>query len=530
MHRVWTILEIKQIIAAHVYYPTGSDDLVCPEDSEMPRPTKRHILNCIQVCRDWKLVFTPLLWRDIRFNGATQYSIPNIDLYKQHIRTFAFQNSCRNLVPRLQGCANLRQLSFYYVRNIDENLADLKTVLATSGARIESIEFKECETHENDSDHANFWVVAAEHCPRLRSLTVDCTEIPESDPHHFWSAVSSLETLVLRHYEFWPDRDLAEHYRNPKDYPRLKYLMWSNVNGDGVDTLFVELLTHMPALESLHWSASVDSEADPRFKEIAQLATIGQIWTHLHSLTLDDLPETMTDADLALILGSISPSTLRKLSVAYSMFGQDCFGSLKRRGHFSTIEELDWSGCKDVSTQMAQEILESCPRLRQFSVNEIEARLVKEGNEWICTGLEHLAADFLLLQYEEWDLSDSPEERLLCDIVAEQLSKLIQLRKLDLSLGDKQNRSRDGEGGLVLRYFHFRLNREYHHLRKLNTLKKLEELVVLSKNLIGEDELNWMLDSWPRLRQITGDLEVDDEVAIPLLHARGIKFNWHHST
>ncbi|KAF9321407.1 hypothetical protein BG003_001920 [Podila horticola] len=88
---------------------------------------------------------------------------------------------------------------------------------------------------------------------------------------------------------------------------------------------FVEFLKRMPVLESLHWSRSENVEYDLRFKEIAKLAAMGQIWTclhSLHSLVLESLPDTLSDADLALVLGSVAPSTVRKLSVVAPMQDQ----------------------------------------------------------------------------------------------------------------------------------------------------------------------------------------------------------------
>lgn len=200
-----------------------------------------------------------------------------------------------------------------------------------------------------------------EHCPQLTSLTVDWSKIPKNAPQFFWSTVSGIETLVLRHYEFCPNRDLAEHRRNPKDFPRMKNLTWCNVNGDGADLLFVELLKCMSVLESLHWSRSEQGEYDLHFNEIAKFAAMGQIWTSLHSLALEELPDTLTDADLALILSSVAPSTLRKLSVVDSHAGPAFFACLKERGQLNSLEELGWRNCKDIDAAMGQEALESCP-------------------------------------------------------------------------------------------------------------------------------------------------------------------------
>ncbi|KAG0093329.1 hypothetical protein BGZ92_006195 [Podila epicladia] len=163
-----------------------------------------------------------------------------------------------------------------------------------------------------------YWVVVKEHCSQLTSLTVDWSEIPENAPQLFWPAVSGLETLVLPRHEFWPNRDLAQHCHNPKDFPHMKHLTWCHVNGDRFDLLFVGLLKCMPVLELLHWSL------------------------------FEKLPDTLTDADLVLVLGSVAPSTLRNLFIVESGAEPASFTCLKERGQFTSLEELEWRHCKDI--------------------------------------------------------------------------------------------------------------------------------------------------------------------------------------
>lgn len=75
----------------------------------------------------------------------------------------------------------------------------------------------------------------------------------------------------------------------------------------------------------------------------------------------------------------------KAFSVTHSLFGSKAFKSL--RDHFATLEVLNLQGGVHITGEMYQEILSSCPLLKEFQGDKLHASVIANGRPWVCTSL-----------------------------------------------------------------------------------------------------------------------------------------------
>ncbi|KAF9992875.1 hypothetical protein BGZ65_011697, partial [Modicella reniformis] len=158
--------------------------------------------------------------------------------------------------------------------------------------------------------------------------------------------------------------------------------------------------------------------------------------------------------------------------------------------HFPTLTELNLGNNKSMTSAMAQEILSSCSSLIKFRAPHIKATDIVEGHPWVCLRIRYLLAGIHF---------DPSTIEGLQPLVFDQLSKLTQLRVLDVIQGSKIISQKTME---------LRLERG---LRKLSSLRLLLSISFINTDqMMNEQEIDWMLEHWKNLRKIHGVLNTNN--------------------
>ncbi|KAF9583900.1 hypothetical protein BGW38_008167 [Lunasporangiospora selenospora] len=225
--------------------------------------------------------------------------------------------------------------------------------------------------------------------------------------------------------------------------------------------------------------------------------------------------------------------TLIKLLVSNSGFGPLALSAFMGMGHHLTIRRLNFLDCKHVSSTMVLDLLTVCPVLESFSADRVLGEDVfKDGRPWVCTKLKRLELFFdmssptllpecLLLYiyggiplYDKEDNGNSENcqeakvQLATRDMVYTRLATLTELeimllerRKFVTSLSypsqPQDVQSAMQEAVHVLHGSLFFMLRE--GLDKLRTLKRLRYTSVMDEPYLGEPELIWVKEHWPKV-------------------------------
>ncbi|KAI8348159.1 hypothetical protein B0O80DRAFT_463852 [Mortierella sp. GBAus27b] len=251
----------------------------------------------------------------------------------------------------------------------------------------------------------------------------------------------------------------------------------------------MEFMTKCPNLASFQLeNGPKDMQAFDEFYDLVAAKT----WSHLHTLIL---PWCLVDHEaMPKLLSGINQATYFKFQLP-PLLGQDSLDLLQP--HASSLRTIDLRGrYRTLETcPIAQAILSSCPVLEVFCSTEIHGETIVTGKPWVCLKLQVLHLDIF---FEANTIRDTQPR------VMDQLSKLTRLRRLAVWA--------DVFDGFVCRAGRVPLDlRLEQGLGKLSTLRSLEIFDWgISEQRMGEQECQWMLDHWKRLKQVVGDLHSFD--------------------
>ena len=136
-------------------------------------------------------------------------------------------------------------------------------------------------------------------------------------------------------------------------------------------------------LETLVWDMDLTSVQYPLTRAMDTFATLLQqnTWTRLTSISLIQTGNSLNrepiilDEELARLIAA-SPK-LKGLALPRSAFGAESWAALSR--HFDTLEKLNLRHCFGFTSTMCQQVLMSCPQLRELCAMKLEVLdLVKD--------------------------------------------------------------------------------------------------------------------------------------------------------
>lgn len=410
----------------------------------------------------------------------------------------------------------------------------------------------------------------------LKSLECVFTRFPNPQlATSFLRALVGLESLVLQHCTF-EGLFFPPNILHGRKYPTLQSLTLATNTGIEPETQ-LEFIQCFPNLQSLSWSIMGSHQLLlPEFCALLRLHC-----PHITSLILSDRNLEPTDlAQILLAIPQLSRFFLR-FDTVQSMFNEKEVMDAMRR-HFGTLQDLEFGQVRStIRCGTVLEFLRGCPRLERLvaygrldcsrqgmmhffpeaslssssasSSSMTNLSMVPEATQdsgagaerqhgchqeqlgeddeekqqenmakdapWVCLGLKTLHVIMTGDSQNVW-LNRSLQHRLF-----HQLGRLSQLQHLSL-------------GHCILWMYE---NGYSHHgldftldagLENLSGLKKLEELNLEGiYQRMGERDVEWMLENWPRLRVVEGELHHRREERLKLnelMEKRGFKI-LHHS-
>ncbi|KAF8939386.1 hypothetical protein BGZ58_009914 [Dissophora ornata] len=228
-------------------------------------------------------------------------------------------------------------------------------------------------------------------------------------------------------------------------------------------------------------------------------------WPHLRSLILDDII-SLSDLELSIILRSMTCA--ETLGLEDSCFGARSLRALLDGHHFETLKVLDLCHARGIESKHILEILSSTPMLEHFMAPLVDAEDIIDGKPWICTRLKTFVVGVESYGYytrrgRSWN-ELSPQEQ--SDVLASRansswhlmkaLSNLTQLEVLDMRV--HWNYYREA--------MDLDLTLQGRGLEKLGTLKHLRRLLFNAAKDMNQEDIQWMMQNWPKLTCIHGSL------------------------
>ncbi|KAG0280552.1 hypothetical protein BGZ95_009675 [Linnemannia exigua] len=296
----------------------------------------------------------------------------------------------------------------------------------------------------------------------------------------------------------------------------------------------LEFLSHFNQARGIYWNITkrpwvADTQREPpTIGHWEQLVQPNMTWPHLKSLALccyKPKPPTSVsypndkavfpDDCVAYVLNCISFGQLQLFWWYGSQMGPLAIKALS--GHFSTLSEIKLELTSSLeNSAYIQRIMESCHQLRVLRAGHLSIGDMRRGRSWVCLGLQSLSLRFDMpegrIPEESGDRIGLPttRERDMSGYEESQryvffrLSELIQLRELtSIPL--------QAAGADFYQTWHLDFQLKY-GLNALATLGRLQRLKVsYTKQQMGLEEIEWMIENWKMLQSIEGSLSGNRE-------------------
>ncbi|KAK3840327.1 MAG: hypothetical protein JOS17DRAFT_785359 [Linnemannia elongata] len=483
--------------------------------------------HCSLVNRYWNSLFGPLVWHTLTFREDLHSEEP---FHKNHrailnqkglfIRQL-YSHDCRSLVffngPQSR-CRYLEELEF---------TACLTHESTTQAAQLirDNLQLERLTIHgdftltQNSETPQNLFSALLRH-PALTHLQL--CNIDTTIDYLFVRALLvhlplTLQSLVVSWKSITnldPDQANASDPSWPTAYPRLRYL--------SIDTKLMDQ-THQLLLFNL-------LRRCPELKELS-ITHMDEWITSYHS--------SLSSHDVAVLIRNHCPK-IRRLSVnhcqqsqllALNLTGIESFqiGNSPSLSQLCTAIVAHWSSLKEIcflrgtSVQSAdiQLLLTSCPLLTKFVVWPDKVRYDKNGvllqgcsglkltemtrSNWVCLGLEQLG--LRILDDRSFDESTTAKEQnqgtIMMRQALAQIGDLVLLQQLGLEWTPVIKT--DPKSIQVPKDF---IQMDFSLLCGLNLLSELKQLrklqVSVSGLAMGQAEMEWIIDNWPKLNYISG--------------------------
>ncbi|KAF9139241.1 hypothetical protein BG015_002119 [Linnemannia schmuckeri] len=288
-------------------------------------------------------------------------------------------------------------------------------------------------------------------------------------------------------------------------------------------------LSHLVEAWSIAWTSPAAGRLPIQTLPLPTLTDLKQFikpttWPKLRALDLTGIPGRQlvkfSDECIAHILDCVPDNQLEEFKLQGSMFGP--LGAQALRRQFPCLQDLrlEPDGI-DAQSAFLQEVMESCPKLQVLQAGMFSVGHMRRGKAWICHGLKKLAVHVDLESDRDGAVVDkkihkdpaywtkySSSRRY----VFERLGKLTELQELDTSMPCYAYGRGMSYINLSHSYRHPYWTLDYqllHGLDELVGLKKLERLDFSNtlQDLLQMD-LEWMVENWPSLKMVTGDLRL----------------------
>ncbi|KAG0046217.1 hypothetical protein BGZ83_008607 [Gryganskiella cystojenkinii] len=462
--------------------------------------TKEDAINCIRVCKAWRVEFEPIIWRTFKLvndpeNSYDQPLPAYIQRNAKHIHhlIIKYYIGC-NLFPAKFECSQIRTLEI--------------TVKEDPWADDEDSFDVDEDEEEDDLNNEFIWHPLTAylkdhqflqkiqiHCPGT-SITppvpfwkslMTCSNLAEIDTQglcfQLWGTVHYLQVCSLSsvrkvssHMDdfsivfSWDDNDVVF-------FPELQSLSFEETD-DYIGNFYVGWITRCPKLTSLTW----DSIVDLPIQEFCH-----RIPTACPNLTSLRLTADLMDRDIAEVLKAMP--RIENLYLQEADFAEESIGALRR--HFQTLTEINLLGALAPTHEYIQEILSSCPNLTMLRADEILASdLIKQP--WVCRQLRTL-----IIGIRTEPTTTLSDERA----VYSRLSEMTELRML--VIGPSMS-----EVTYDFRTVELSIRAGIESLKSLTHLEYFDPRESLEEAMIANEfeVLLWMLENWKNIKVLVVDI------------------------
>ncbi|KAI8352304.1 hypothetical protein B0O80DRAFT_499604 [Mortierella sp. GBAus27b] len=533
------------------------DDMICRHLSP------HDLTQCAQVNRKWHTAVMPQLWNDLSWIGDAPVSqqqaflklILEDYLQEQHRRELQLKDG--NMDQSVQAQSSTLAKYRYWIRVLPHSLAfvnldswfdansneDNSTQrLISQGNESTTRElllhlFKQCNTADVVRYSLDHWTILsdpvenaiAEHVlPRVHHLNVEATYLQTprglGELKQLLSLCSTkLETLVLDVY-FYPHWNLGESFNDDDDKVQQPHDSTDWTSFKNLVLCRVWFDDHPQSIAFWSWIYErckwVEKIEIRNFQQDSASVLAKDMLIHMPNLTEITMGDNdrlsigaaITTNEVASLLGASAKGwKVVKLKITRG-FGKEAMRVLEQ--HFSTLEEFHVERSRSCpSAEGLVHLLSSCPNLRTFILkeNQLDAPFFIDNdpvtgflNTWACeSSLKVL--EFYLGSIQRQGVSTDNENGINpgqgCEVgglVFDRLARLTNLEKLRLGMELRMG------GVLPWQRSMCELSLES-GLDKLSGLKKLKKFSVLGMaTRIGVQEVQWMVEHWPRLRVING--------------------------
>ncbi|KAF9375276.1 hypothetical protein CPB97_011547 [Podila verticillata] len=402
--------------------------------------TRKDIIACICVCREWEALFTPCLWSDMSLrtmlplchHDHPERPKPSFLFHSQSIRRLTIHRSSarfftREVIYTLGECRKIEELILLARDNLNDfrpredtvhYLCHLWVILITGNLNLRRISIG----HMYGLPLKRIlW--SASLLPDLEHFKLGCVAINSIELHQLFLrphadlksggkgpiAGPGVHSLQLEYTHFLEPEALVGNAEG--FYPCLTRLDLIAVSGLDWDQQCT-LIGRFPNLVYLYWLyTNADTHparhagTDVATKVLAQCLRIKSLVflyaANIHGEGSVKLVCRMNDKEHVPIIQAL-PVDLKALILALSTFGKFSFRALRARPFFTTtLQKLDMLDCPSFTGVMALDCLESCSGLVKFVAMAIAADELSKraGNDdkskpWACQKLTYLKAPF----------------------------------------------------------------------------------------------------------------------------------------
>lgn len=426
---------------------------------------KRFLPSCSLVSKAWHKVFNRIIWQEIVLS-ATRLDPPeaiqsHIHLVKR-FKLVCFETGQEHARLRFPNLVSLDLHVSRYSQDITELILGHPSLTRLRVAILKP------------EPKSRFWEkLLGFH--NLRDLTLSNIALAGKDVDTFWQLCTQLEQLDLTWVSLSPQGNiLSMEFLHIKEVSLRGFTL-------GETPLFLEFMRRCPGLSSLALFTYFGDD-DTQFISGFISLVAGRTWPNLHKIAM--MVQSMTIDEISTITQGMQRITHLTLESSMEWFSLDILEQL--RPQFCNFRKLKIETGLDISSTVAQEVLSSCPLLESYEGYGIDAIDIVKGKPWVCLGLKVLRLYFCFGAATISHLQPK---------VLDQVSRLTRLEELHM-------KGFNGGGGL-----------ESMDLTLENGLGKLSTLRLLrifnfsgTKQRMGEQEIDWMLEHWKCLEQLQGYL------------------------
>ncbi|KAF9929089.1 hypothetical protein FBU30_001875 [Linnemannia zychae] len=519
----------------------------------LPKPDFTSLL---QTCQSFHTILTPLLYNNLTLvkEDEKRPSVEAVQRYIHLIGALKFEGFL-SLDYLVLGFKHLHSIHLVnnneytvlgdydeimkgFLKIIDENPALTKWSLQNPWPRLSSEAWKRLSSVNGplsgSTQGEDLTVQSIQNSRQSRGLdylSVSCMSVSYDAQPWFLRACADAKELKMWDVSFMlgGPKYMFQPYLHLKDRPpQVRDAQIAEFNGFSVIEQ-LEFLSYLVEARHIKWMSPARGRLPLQRRPLPTLEDIEKFiqsttWPKIRSLDLSGIYDRQImkfpDQCIAHILNCIPENQLEKFNSENSEFGPLSLVAIRRQ--FPCLQEivLEPEGIV-FQSEMIQEIMESCPKLRVLEAGMLSVGHIRSGKPWVCLGLKKLSVHFDLESDRNGTVKGNSKEEIRAyykkfeasqRYVFEQVGRLTELIELCTSMPPK---------GSIRGYYrtYFQLSNAYrdpywtlyyavsYGLGLLANLKKLEKLVLSNtRQHTYTEDLEMMVEQWPRLRLIVGAL------------------------